>query len=117
MQIFDTVSGLRKFLAAYRTASNRIGLVPTMGSLHAGHLSLVHTARQACDVVVLSIFVNPKQFGPQEDFAIYPRDMEGDLRQAREAGVDAVFTPSVEEMYPSNLLAEVAGYQAASPPL
>ena len=78
MQIFDTVSGLREFLAAHRTAGKRIGLVPTMGYLHAGHLSLVHAARRECDVVVMSIFVNPKQFGPQEDFATYPRDMEGD---------------------------------------
>jgi pantoate--beta-alanine ligase len=83
MQVFDTVSGLRKFLAAHRAASKRIGLVPTMGYLHAGHLSLVRVARPECDVVVMSIFVNPKQFGPQEDFATYPRDMEGDLRQAR----------------------------------
>jgi pantoate--beta-alanine ligase len=115
MQVFDTVSGLRKFLAAHRAASKRIGLVPTMGYLHAGHLSLVHAARRECDVVVLSIFVNPKQFGPQEDFATYPRDMEGDLRQAREAGVDAVFTPSVEEMYPPGFLTEVAVHELTSP--
>ena len=115
MQIFDTVSGLRAFLAAHRAAGRRIGLVPTMGYLHAGHLSLVHAARHACDVVVLSIFVNPKQFGPQEDFATYPRDMEGDLRQAREAGVDAVFTPSVEEMYPPGFLTEVAVHELTAP--
>jgi pantoate--beta-alanine ligase len=115
MQIFDTVSGLRKFLAAYRVAGRRIGLVPTMGYLHAGHLSLVHAARHECDVVVMSIFVNPKQFGPQEDFATYPRDMEGDLRQAREAGVDAVFTPSVEEMYPPGFLTEVAVHELTAP--
>jgi pantoate--beta-alanine ligase len=115
MQIFDTVSGLRKFLAAHRAAGRRIGLVPTMGYLHAGHLSLVHAARHACDVVVLSIFVNPKQFGPQEDFATYPRDMEGDLRQAREAGVDAVFAPSVEEMYPPGFLTEVVVHELTSP--
>ena len=115
MQIFDTVSGLRAFLAAHRAAGRRIGLVPTMGYLHAGHLSLVHAARHACDVVVLSIFVNPKQFGPQEDFATYPRDMEGDLRQARAAGVDAVFTPSVEEMYPPRFLTEVAVHELTDP--
>ncbi|MGE3537564.1 MAG: pantoate--beta-alanine ligase [Candidatus Tectimicrobiota bacterium] len=108
MQVFDTVHGLRQFLAAQRSASTRIGLVPTMGYLHAGHLSLVQAARQECDVVVMSIFVNPKQFGPQEDFATYPRDLAGDLRQASEAGVDAVFTPSVEEMYPPGYLTEVA---------
>lgn len=115
MQIFDTVSGLQTFLAAHRATGKRIGLVPTMGYLHAGHISLVHAARHACDVVVLSIFVNPKQFGPQEDFATYPRDMEGDLRQAREAGVDAVFTPSVEEMYPPGFLTEVAVHELTAP--
>jgi pantoate--beta-alanine ligase len=115
MQVFDTVSGLRAFLAAHRAAGKRIGLVPTMGYLHAGHLSLVHAARRECDVVVMSIFVNPKQFGPQEDFATYPRDMEGDLRQAREAGVDAVFAPSVEEMYPPDFLTEVIVHELTAP--
>jgi len=115
MQVFDTVSGLRAFLAVQRVAGKRIGLVPTMGYLHAGHLSLVHAARRECDVVVLSIFVNPKQFGPQEDFATYPRDMEGDLRQAREAGVDAVFAPAVEEMYPPDFLTEVAVHELTAP--
>jgi pantoate--beta-alanine ligase len=115
MQVFDTVSGLRTFLAAHRTAGKRIGLVPTMGYLHAGHLSLVHAARRECDVVVLSIFVNPKQFGPQEDFATYPRDMEGDLRQARETGVDVVFAPAVEEMYPPGFLTEVIVHELTAP--
>ena len=115
MEVFDTVSALRKFLAAYRAASKRIGLVPTMGYLHAGHISLVHAARQECDVVVLSIFVNPKQFGPQEDFATYPRDMAGDLHQAQEAGVDAVFTPTVEEMYPPGFLTEVSVHELTAP--
>jgi len=115
MQVFDTVSALRKFLAAHRAAGKRLGLVPTMGYLHAGHLSLVHAARHECDVVVLSIFVNPRQFGPQEDFATYPRDMAGDLRQARQAGVDAVFTPAVEEMYPPGFLTEVAVHELTAP--
>ena len=115
MQVFDTVSGLRTFLAAHRAASQRIGLVPTMGYLHAGHLSLVHAARHECDVVVMSIFVNPKQFGPQEDLATYPRDIEGDLRQAREAGVDAVFTPAITEMYPPGFLTEVRVHELTSP--
>ena len=115
MQVFDTVSGLRKFLAAHRAAGKRIGLVPTMGYLHAGHLSLVQAARHECDVVVMSIFVNPKQFGPQEDLATYPRDMVGDLRQAREAGVDAVFAPGVEEMYPPGFLTEVRVHELTAP--
>jgi len=115
MQVFDTVSALRKFLATHRAASKRIGLVPTMGYLHAGHISLVHAARQECDLVVMSIFVNPKQFGPQEDFATYPRDMEGDLRQAHEAGVDVVFAPVVEEMYPPGFLTEVSVRELTAP--
>lgn len=77
-----------------------VGFVPTMGYLHEGHATLIRQARQACDTVVLSIFVNPLQFGPKEDLAKYPRDLERDLRVAREAGVDFVFTPGVETMYP-----------------
>src|SRR2546428_14016349 len=96
MEVFDTVSALRKFLAAHRAASKRLGLVPTMGYLHAGHISLVHAARQGCDVVVMSIFVNPKQFGPQEDFATYPRDMAGDLHPGQEAGGDGRVSPPGE---------------------
>jgi pantoate--beta-alanine ligase len=115
MQVFDTVSGLRAFLAVQRAAGKRIGLVPTMGYLHAGHMSLVQAARRECDMVVMSIFVNPKQFGPQEDFATYPRDMEGDLRQAREARVDAVFTPAVEEIYPPGFLTEVVVHELTTP--
>jgi pantoate--beta-alanine ligase len=100
MQIFETVVTVRQYLAAERAAGRRIGLVPTMGYLHDGHLSLVRAARQDNDVVVMSIFVNPKQFGPQEDFTAYPRDLAHDLRLAQEAGVDAVFSPPVTEMYP-----------------
>ncbi len=77
-----------------------VGFVPTMGYLHEGHATLMQQARQVCDVVVLSIFVNPLQFGPKEDLAKYPRDLERDLRVAAEAGVGFVFTPSVEIMYP-----------------
>lgn len=115
MQVCDTVSALRRFLAVHRAAGRRIGLVPTMGYLHAGHMSLVHAARRECDVVVMSIFVNPKQFGPQEDLATYPRDLEGDLRQARAAGVDAVFAPAVEEMYPAGFLTEVVVHELTAP--
>lgn len=115
MQVFETVSGLRQFLAAQRSAHVRIGLVPTMGYLHAGHISLVQAARRECDVVVMSIFVNPKQFGPQEDFTTYPRDMAGDLRQAQAAGVDAVFAPTVEEIYPPGYLTEVVVHELTTP--
>src|SRR3989442_7291017 len=115
MEVFDPVSALRKFLAAHRAASKRTGLVPTMGYLHAGHISLVRAARQECDVIVMSIFVNPKQFGPQEDFATYPRDMQGDLHQAQEAEGDAVVSPAVEEMYPPCFLTQVSVHEMASP--
>ena len=78
----------------------KIGFVPTMGYLHQGHLSLIRTAKENSDVVVVSIFVNPVQFGPEEDFEKYPRDFEQDEKSAKDAGADIIFYPSVEEMYP-----------------
>ena len=115
MQVFDTVVSLRQYLVAQRAVGRRIGLVPTMGYLHDGHLSLVHAARRECDVVVMSIFVNPRQFGPQEDLAAYPRDLERDLRLAQEAGVEAVFTPTVTEMYPPGFNTEVIVHELTAP--
>jgi pantoate--beta-alanine ligase len=91
---------LRAALAPERTAGRSIGLVPTMGSFHEGHLSLVRLARDACDVVVVSLFVNPTQFGPTEDLDAYPRDEARDLALAEAEGVDLLFAPPVEEVYP-----------------
>ncbi len=100
MEILTTIKETRAYLAGQRIQGYTIGLVPTMGYLHDGHLELMRQARQRCDVVVVSIFVNPKQFGPGEDFEQYPRDMERDAALCRQVGVDAVFAPGVEEMYP-----------------
>ncbi|MCG0278317.1 MAG: pantoate--beta-alanine ligase [Thermanaeromonas sp.] len=100
MELFKTISGVREWVKDQRQQGRKIGLVPTMGYLHEGHLTLMRWAKKSCEAVIISIFVNPTQFGPQEDYERYPRDLERDLRLAREVGVDAVFAPEVEEMYP-----------------
>lgn len=99
MEVVTTIAELRS-LRSSAGHGKTIGFVPTMGYLHAGHISLVTMARALNDIAVVSIFVNPTQFGPNEDFSRYPRDTERDLLMLRESGVDWVFTPSVEEMYP-----------------
>jgi pantoate--beta-alanine ligase len=98
---------LRAALAPVRREGCSIGLVPTMGYLHEGHLSLLRAARAECDVVVMSLFVNPAQFGPGEDLDRYPRDEERDLRLAGEAGADFVWAPSVDEVYPDGFATHV----------
>ena len=98
---------LRDALAAARRAGRSIGLVPTMGFLHEGHLSLLDAARAECDIVVMSLFVNPTQFGPGEDLDRYPRDEQRDLRLAAEAGVDYVYAPPVDEVYPDGFATSV----------
>ena len=100
-------AALRAELAEARREGKTIGLVPTMGFLHDGHLSLLRAARASCDVVVMSLFVNPTQFGPGEDLDRYPRDEERDLQLASEAGVDIVYAPSIAEVYPDGFATAV----------
>ena len=95
-----TVAELRQAVAVWRAEAQSVGLVPTMGALHDGHLGLVRAARAACDRVVVSVFVNPTQFGPTEDYEVYPRDETGDMAKLEALGVDLVFAPEVEEIYP-----------------
>jgi pantoate--beta-alanine ligase len=100
MTTVHAVAALRRVLTPARREGKTIGLVPTMGAFHEGHLSLMRRASADCDLVVVSLFVNPAQFGEGEDFAAYPRDPERDAALAREAGVDVLFEPAVEEVYP-----------------
>ncbi len=100
MAITESVSDLKAHVSVARQGGKTIGFVPTMGALHAGHVSLIERARSECETVVVSIFVNPTQFGPQEDFQRYPRPREVDLKMCLDAGADIVFYPTVEMMYP-----------------
>ena len=98
MKTETTIQGLSASLNPARSARKIIGFVPTMGNLHQGHLNLVREARKLCDVVVVSIFVNPIQFGPNEDFDNYPRTLEQDQPLLADVGCDLVFAPTVEQM-------------------
>ncbi|MGI6225860.1 MAG: pantoate--beta-alanine ligase [Peptococcales bacterium] len=100
MELLKTIAQMRDWIANQKKAGHTIGLVPTMGYLHEGHLSLARQARENNNAVVMSIFVNPLQFGPREDFATYPRDLEADCRLAERTGIDVVFYPDPEEIYP-----------------
>jgi pantoate--beta-alanine ligase len=100
MELHDTIAGFRRALDSRRSSGQDVGLVPTMGALHAGHISLIERAVVENDVVAVTIFVNPLQFGAGEDLASYPRDLDRDLAVAAEVGASAVFAPAVEEMYP-----------------
>lgn len=101
MQIVESPSAMHVWSAEQRSLGQRIGLVPTMGALHEGHLGLIAEARRHCDVVVVSIFVNPLQFNRSDDFEGYPRPRSDDIEQCRAHGVDAIYAPTVAEMYPS----------------
>ncbi len=99
MEIAKTIESARNLVKAAHSQGKKIGLVPTMGALHIGHISLIEAAAKKCDFVVVSIFVNPTQFGPGEDFEKYPRPLDADLEICKKAGVDVVFAPAKEQMY------------------
>ena len=103
MKVVNTITELQELIKHEKSQHHSIGLVPTMGFLHEGHRALLKRARQENDMVVLSVFVNPLQFGPNEDLANYPRDFDRDQKVAEEVGVDIIFHPSVQEMYPNEL--------------
>jgi pantoate--beta-alanine ligase len=115
MEVTKTIEEVRSLVSAARSTGKRIGLVPTMGALHIGHISLIEAAVKDCDFVVVSIFVNPTQFGPGEDFEKYPRPFEADLKICRQAGADVVFAPTPAEMYPRENLTWVTVEQLTEP--
>ncbi len=107
MKLITAVKEMREYSRGVKREGKQVGFVPTMGYLHEGHLSLIRTAREECDAVVVSIFVNPTQFGTGEDIERYPRDLERDKELAEKAGVDRLFTPSAEEIYPRGYITSV----------
>jgi pantoate--beta-alanine ligase len=106
--VVHTIEEMRAFVGARRSAGERIGLVPTMGALHAGHLSLVEAARRQAERVIATIFVNPTQFGPNEDFSRYPRTLPADCERLATVAADLVFAPPVEEIYPQGFCTTVS---------
>lgn len=115
MRTVRTIEALREVLAAERAAGQRIGFVPTMGALHEGHLSLIGAARRACDVVVVSVFVNPTQFNDAADLVAYPRDEEQDSALAEGAGTDVLFLPAPGEMYPDGYATTISVHGVSEP--
>lgn len=115
MQTITTVAELRRTLAKARSGEKRVGFVPTMGYLHDGHLALVAASRAQCDVTVVSIFVNPTQFGPNEDLSTYPRDFLRDEKLCRDAGVAILFAPDAQEVYPTQFETFVEPGELAKP--
>ncbi|HQG49084.1 MAG TPA: pantoate--beta-alanine ligase, partial [Sedimentisphaerales bacterium] len=115
IQIAKTIAEIRKYVAQARMAGKTVGFVPTMGALHAGHVSLIEAAVRRCDYVVVSIFVNPTQFGPGEDFEKYPRPFEKDAQICERCGTHAIFAPSSEEMYPRKNLTWVTVEKLTEP--
>lgn len=101
MKMFETIADMRRFIKKCKNQGKRIALVPTMGALHEGHLTLMRQAKQSADIVIASVFVNPTQFGPNEDFNQYPRDLASDREKAASAQVDVIFHPQPKEMYPA----------------
>lgn len=101
MEVARKIEKVRNLVKIARSEERKIGLVPTMGALHTGHISLIEAAVKDCDFVIVSIFVNPTQFGPGEDFEKYPRPLQADLKVCQEAGVDVVFAPSSKQIYPT----------------
>jgi pantoate--beta-alanine ligase len=104
MDVVNTISGLRESVGAACAAGKTVGFVPTMGALHVGHASLIRAACEKCDYVVVSIFVNPTQFAPSEDYDKYPRDIEADAVLCQQSGADIIFAPAASEMYPEELI-------------
>ncbi len=115
METIETISEMQTLNWQWRQAGRRVALVPTMGALHEGHLSLIRRAREKADTVVVSVFVNPSQFGENEDFSTYPRDFRRDWQLCREQEVDAVFHPAPEEMYPPDFSTWVDERELATP--
>jgi pantoate--beta-alanine ligase len=115
MKTVDTIADLRSVLDAERAAGHSVGFVPTMGYLHDGHASLIVRAREQSDLVVVSLFVNPLQFGEGEDLDAYPRDIDRDTRLAGSSGADLLFAPPVEEMYPRPVLTTVSVAEVSAP--